>query len=190
MTRRLELLAEEAATCTACRLSDTRTSVVFGAGDPDASLFIIGEGPGANEDLSGVPFVGRSGELLDRLLREVLDLGRDQVFIANIVKCRPPDNRDPKPDEIASCSGFLSGQIAAVSPMVIVTLGNVATRAVVGTREGITTLRGTLQTTALCSVPVVPTFHPAAGLRGGPQVVATMAEDLALVGGLIGVGLR
>jgi DNA polymerase len=190
MTRNLGLLAEEAARCTACRLCETRTSVVFGSGDPHASLFIVGEGPGANEDLTGIPFVGRSGELLDQLLRDVLGLAREQVFVANIVKCRPPENRDPKPDEIEACSTFLSGQIEAVSPTVIVTLGNVATRAVVGTLDGITALRGVLQSTPLAPVPVLPTFHPAAGLRSGPRVVSAMAEDLALAGSLLGRAMR
>jgi uracil-DNA glycosylase family 4 len=150
--------------------------VVFGVGNPSAELMLIGEAPGRDEDLAGEPFVGRSGQLLDRLVAEEIGLERAQYYIANVVKCRPPGNRDPLPFEVESCHPYLEGQIGLIAPKVIVTVGNFATRAILATSEGITKLRGT-------SYPygtsvVVPTFHPAAALRGGGVVVAQMRADL------------
>lgn len=171
-------LSAVAAGCTACRLAWNRTSVVFGVGAEDADLMLIGEAPGRNEDLQGEPFVGAAGRLLDTLLAEV-GLERRDVYIANVLKCRPPGNRDPLPDEIESCKGFLLRQLELVSPRVVVTLGNFATRLILRTEAGITRLRGR-------SYPwwrgmtVVPTFHPAAALRGGERVVSGMRADLAV----------
>jgi uracil-DNA glycosylase len=172
----LEALATQASTCTACRLSETRTNVVFGVGTARSGLLVVGEGPGRDEDLRGEPFVGRSGQLLDRLIVEELGLRRDSFYIANVVKCRPPGNRDPLPDEIAACSGYLDAQVELLAPRVVVTLGNVATRVLLGTDEGISTLRG--RTHAWRGRTLVPTFHPAYALRGGGVVVAQMRADL------------
>jgi DNA polymerase len=172
----LESLAAQAATCTACRLSETRTNVVFGVGSPASGLLFVGEGPGRDEDLQGEPFVGRSGRLLDRLVLEELGLRRDAFYIANVVKCRPPGNRDPLPDEVAACAGFLEGQLAILDPRVVVSLGNVATRVLLGTEESISTLRGRAH--AWRGRTLVPTFHPAYALRGGGAVVAQMRADL------------
>jgi uracil-DNA glycosylase family 4 len=168
---------DEALTCTRCRLSEGRTQVVFGMGDPGADLMFVGEGPGAEEDRQGLPFVGRSGQLLDRLMEEEMGLTRDSCYIANVVKCRPPDNRDPKPDEIAACRPWLETQVDLISPKVIVTLGNFASKLLLDTTEGITKLRG--HTYAYRDgVVVVPTFHPAAVLRGGGEPMARMRADL------------
>jgi uracil-DNA glycosylase len=169
-------LAARAAACTACRLSETRTKVVFGTGSADSGLLVVGEGPGRDEDLSGEPFVGRSGQLLDRLIAEELGLTRASFYIANVVKCRPPGNRDPAPDEITACSGFLDAQVAAVDPAVVVTLGNVATRVLLGTELGITSLRGRAHEWR--GRVLIPTFHPAYALRGGGVIVAQMRADL------------
>jgi len=150
--------------------------VVFGEGDPDADLMVVGEGPGREEDLQGRPFVGRSGQLLDRLLAEESGLQRQEVYIANVVKCRPPGNRDPLPDEIEACRPYLDQQVALISPRVIITLGNFATRLLLDTSEGITRLRGRAFPFGAGTV-IVPTYHPAAALRGGGEVVARMRAD-------------
>lgn len=170
-------LEAAARACTACNLAATRTTVVFAGGDPASRLMFVGEAPGRDEDLQGEPFVGRSGQLLSRLIAEELGIDRTGYYIANVVKCRPPGNRDPLPGEVATCRHFLDGQIAAVSPRVIVTLGNFATRTLLATTEGITRLRGTVHPFAP-GVSVVPTFHPSAALRGGGTVVAEMRADL------------
>ncbi len=172
---RLAELAVEAAGCTRCPLAATRTQVVFGVGDPDADLMFVGEAPGRDEDLRGEPFVGRSGQLLDRLLAEEVGIGRERVYIANVVKCRPPDNRDPRPEEIGACRPYLDQQVALIAPRVVVTLGNFATRLLLDTDRGITTLRGTSY--PLGDTMLVPTFHPAAALRGGGVVLAQMRAD-------------
>ncbi|MDP9006926.1 MAG: uracil-DNA glycosylase, partial [Actinomycetota bacterium] len=138
----LEVIAVDASTCTRCPLAAGRTQVVFGVGDPDADLMFVGEGPGADEDAVGFPFVGRSGKLLDRLIAEEMDLTRADVYIANVVKCRPPANRDPRPEEMDACRSWLDAQLEQVDPKVVVTLGNVATRALLGRPDGITRLRG------------------------------------------------
>ena len=148
--------------CTRCRLHEGRTHLVFGVGNPDADLMFIGEGPGAEEDAQGEPFVGRAGKKLTEMIRAI-GFERRDVYIANIVKCRPPNNRDPKPDEIEACSPFLYSQIEAISPRVIVTLGSPATKLVLGTKEGITKVRGKWH--EVRGVPVRPTFHPAFLLR-------------------------
>ncbi len=173
----LKILADEAASCTACVLAETRTNVVFGAGGSDADLMFIGEAPGRNEDLEGEPFVGAAGRLLDRLADEV-GIARDDVYIANVLKCRPPGNRDPREEEITACKGYLAQQIKLIDPAVVMTLGNFASKLLLKTTTGITRLRGT-------AYPwwgrfVVPTFHPAAALRGGERVLNDMREDFAL----------
>jgi DNA polymerase len=151
--------------------------VVFGEGNPHADLMVVGEGPGREEDLQGRPFVGRSGQLLDRLLREEAGLQRGEVYIANVVKCRPPQNRDPLPEEIDACRPFLDEQIALIRPGVVVTLGNFATRLLLATNEGITRLRGRTFRFGPDDAVLVPTYHPAAALRGGGEVVARMRAD-------------
>jgi DNA polymerase len=181
---RLAELAAEAAGCTRCPLAATRTQVVFGVGDPDADLMFVGEAPGRDEDLRGEPFVGRSGQLLDRLLAEEVGIGRERVYIANVVKCRPPDNRDPRPDEIASCRPYLDRQVALIAPTVVVTLGNFATRLLLDTDRGITTLRGSSY--PMGDATLVPTFHPAAALRGGGVVLAQMRADFVRAKHLMG----
>ena len=151
--------------------------MVFGEGDPHAGLMVVGEGPGREEDLQGRPFVGRSGQLLDRLLIEEAGLERAQVYIANVVKCRPPGNRDPLPDEIAACRPFLDQQVALIAPRVVVTLGNFATRLLLDTGKGITRLRGRSFPFGTDGAVLLPTYHPAAALRGGGEVVARMRAD-------------
>lgn len=168
-----------AMSCTACRLSETRTNVVFGIGDPEASLMLVGEAPGKNEDLEGEPFVGAAGQLLDELLSGI-GVDRRDVYIANVLKCRPPGNRDPKEDEIDSCKGYLREQIRMIRPDVVVTLGNFATKLLLPTEMGITRMRGRRFDWWL-GATLIPTFHPAAALRGRPQVREQMAEDFALV---------
>jgi len=181
---RLAELAAEAAGCTRCPLAATRTQVVFGAGDPGADLMFVGEAPGRDEDLQGEPFVGRSGRLLDRLLDEELGIDRRQVYIANVVKCRPPDNRDPRPEEIAACRPFLDAQVSLIAPRVVVTLGNFASKLLLDTDQGITKLRGASY--PMGDTVLVPTFHPAAALRGGGLVLAQMRADFVRAKQLIG----
>ena len=181
---RLAELAAEAAGCTRCPLAAGRTQVVFGVGDPDADLMFVGEAPGRDEDLQGEPFVGRSGRLLDRLLDEELGIDRSAVYIANVVKCRPPDNRDPRPEEIDSCRPYLAAQVELIAPAVVVTLGNFATKLLLDTDQGITKVRGASYPVG--SVQLVPTFHPAAALRGGGVVLAQMRADFVRAKQLIG----
>jgi DNA polymerase len=169
-------LAKDASTCTSCRLAGGRTNVVFGMGNPRAGLMFVGEGPGEQEDLQGLPFVGRSGQLLDRLVLEEMNLTREDFYIANTVKCRPPGNRDPLLDEIEACWPYLDKQLELIDPKVVVTLGNFATRSLLGTVEGISKLRG--RAYPYRSGYLVPTFHPSAALRGGGSVVAQIRADL------------
>lgn len=173
----LQLLAKEASACIRCRLHEGRTNVVFGEGSPEADLMFIGEGPGQYEDEQGLPFVGRSGELLSSLL-EANGLSRSEVYIANVVKCRPPGNRDPRQDEIDECKGYLVDQIRLVDPAVVITLGNFSTKLLLKTEIGITRMRG--QIYPWWGRHVVPTFHPAAALRGRVQVVDQMQADIQL----------
>lgn len=179
----LEDLKARALVCTQCELAETRTQVVFGVGDPEARLMFVGEAPGKNEDLQGEPFVGAAGRLLDSLLEEV-GLGRSDVYIANVLKCRPPGNRDPKAEEIDACKGYLREQIRLISPEVVVTLGNFATKLLLNTEVGITRLRGRPHRWWLDAV-LVPTFHPAAALRGGDRVTEQMRADFAVVKALL-----
>jgi uracil-DNA glycosylase len=166
----------EASSCTRCPLASGRTQVVFGVGDPTADLMFVGEGPGAQEDLQGEPFVGRSGQLLDRLMQDELGFGRDRCYIANVVKCRPPGNRDPLPDEITSCRPWLETQVDLIDPKVVVTLGNFATKLLLQTTEGITRVRG--RSYPFRRGVLVPTYHPAAVLRSGGESLAQMRADL------------
>jgi len=175
----LDELRVTAATCTACALADTRTRVVFGVGAPDSDLMFIGEAPGKNEDLQGEPFVGAAGRLLDSLLEEA-GIERTRVYIANVLKCRPPGNRDPRPEEIESCKGYLRAQLELVDPTVVVTLGNFATKLLLKTDTGITRLRGTSYPWWRGKV-LVPTYHPAAALRGGDRITDLMRQDFQLM---------
>lgn len=169
--RSLEEAAWEAAACTRCRLAQGRTQVVYGVGDPDADLMLIGEGPGYHEDKQGEPFVGAAGQLLNRMLAEI-GLRREDVYIGNVVKCRPPGNRDPYPDEIEACTPWLREQIGSVDPAVIVTLGNFATRFILDRQVSISRVRG--QRFPWNGRTVIPTFHPAAILHGGGESSAQM----------------
>ena len=181
MTLTLAQVATEAADCTKCGLAQGRTQVVFGMGDPSANLMFVGEGPGAEEDKQGLPFVGRSGKLLDRLMAEEIGLTRDQCYIANVVKCRPPDNRDPKPEEVAACRPWLEQQLELIAPRVIVTLGNFSSKLLLDTKTGITKLRGQsypMDSITGVSTVIIPTYHPAAVLRGGGLQEAQMRSDL------------
>lgn len=157
----LESLRQHLGDCGRCSLGPTRTRLVFGVGDPHADLMFIGEAPGKNEDLQGEPFVGAAGKLLDELLASI-GLERSQVYIANVLKCRPPNNRDPLPEETERCTPYLAEQVRLVDPKVIATLGNHATKYVLGTQTGITSLRGRLF--RVDGRQVVPIFHPAAAL--------------------------
>jgi uracil-DNA glycosylase family 4 len=165
----------EAKGCVRCPLAATRTQVVFGVGSPSADLMFVGEAPGQQEDLQGEPFVGRSGQLLDRLVFEEMGLTRDRFYIANTVKCRPPGNRDPEAAEIAACRPWLDTQVDLIDPKVVVTLGNFAAKLLLGTTEGITKLRG--RAYPFRRGMLVPTYHPAAVLRS-PGLNAQIRADL------------
>ncbi len=180
----LRALREHIGDCHRCPLGDTRNSVVFGTGREDAHVMFVGEAPGRNEDLRGEPFVGAAGRLLDELLASV-DMSRSDVYIANIVKCRPPGNRDPRSVEIDTCTPFLREQVRLVSPRVIVTLGNFATRFVLGTTAAITGLRGIVHRRG--HRVVLPIFHPAAALYDRTKRDVLFA-DIALLPGLIAGG--
>ena len=158
----LTALRDEIGDCRRCKLCEQRTHIVFGVGDPKAKLMFVGEGPGADEDAQGEPFVGRAGQKLNEMIRAI-GLERKDVYIANVVKCRPPGNRDPEPDEVATCSPFLFRQIELIQPKAIVALGSPATKTLLNTKTGITALRG--KWGAFRGIPVMPTFHPAYLLR-------------------------
>ena len=174
-----EELERAALGCSKCALAAGRTQVVFGSGDPHADLMFVGEGPGQREDEQGLPFVGPSGNLLTELI-EGIDLRRDQCYIANVVKCRPPGNRDPLPDEIKACRPFLEAQLDFISPRVVVTLGNFAMKLLLNTKEGITKTRGH-EFSFRENAVLIPTFHPAAALRGAGNVLADMRADFVRV---------
>jgi uracil-DNA glycosylase family 4 len=171
--------------CTRCPLHAGRTKTVFGAGNADADLMFIGEAPGAEEDRQGVPFVGRAGQLLNQLLEEI-GMKREDAFIANILKSRPPGNRDPAPEEIEACWPFLERQIQLIEPRVIATLGNFATKKITSNQTGITRVHGVPQVHAVGgrTVFVFPVLHPAAALRT-PSLVETLREDFAKLPALI-----
>ena len=158
----LVVLARSAADCQLCRLSEKRHKVVFGEGDPHAAVMFIGEGPGAEEDRTGRPFVGQAGQLLERMLFAI-GFQREQVYITNIVKCRPPGNRDPKEDEVAPCAPYLDQQIELIAPKVLVALGKPASHRLTGTKKPISALRG--RWVSYRGVPLMPVFHPAYVLR-------------------------
>lgn len=158
--------AQEVRTCSKCVLCEGRIQTVFGEGDPDAQIMFVGEGPGQNEDEQGRPFVGRSGDLLDKQI-QAMGFERSQVYIANVVKCRPPNNRTPLADEVDACSDYLRRQIEIIRPRVIITLGGPAAKLVLNVKEGITRIRGQWHEYPGVNpaVPVMPTFHPAFLLR-------------------------
>ena len=182
----LATFAAEVAGCTKCRLAEGRTQVVFGVGDSDADLMFVGEAPGFHEDQQGKPFVGQAGKLLDRLLAGI-GLERDQVYIANVLKCRPPGNRDPQPDEIEACEGHLFRQIALIEPKVVATLGNFATKLLSGKPTGITRVHGAEQETTLGGrrVLLYPLYHPAAALYT-PAMLKVLEADFARLPELLG----
>jgi DNA polymerase len=159
----LDGVRAELGDCTRCRLSEGRRQIVFGDGNPNADLLFVGEGPGAEEDRRGLPFVGRAGDLLTQMIEKGLEIPRSEVYICNIVKCRPPENRTPRPDEVSTCQPFLDGQIDAVQPKVIVTLGKPAASLLLGRDVAITRLRGTWH--EYRGIPLMPTLHPAYVLR-------------------------
>jgi uracil-DNA glycosylase len=173
----LAAFADRVAGCTKCRLAAGRTQVVFGVGNPDADLMFVGEAPGFHEDQQGYPFVGQAGKVLDRLLAGI-GLTREGVYIANVVKCRPPGNRDPQPDEIEACEGYLFRQIELIEPRVVATLGNFATKLLSGKPHGITRVHGTPQDATLGGrrVTLYPLYHPAAALYT-PAMLRTLEED-------------
>ena len=173
----LDSIRQELGECTRCRLHEGRNHLVFGEGNPQAALIFVGEGPGREEDLQGKPFVGRAGELLTRII-EAIELTRDEVYIANIVKCRPPNNRDPKPDEIKTCLPFLIKQLEAIKPRIICALGTFAAQTLLGTEERISTLRGHFHTYQ--GVKLMPTYHPAFLLRN-PQFKRDVWEDMKMI---------
>jgi len=175
--RVLEELSAEAAACTRCGLAEGRTKSVFGRGSPDTELVFIGEGPGYHEDQQGLPFVGRAGQLLDRMI-EAMGFGTDQVYICNVVKCRPPDNRTPKPDEAAACQRFLVGQLEAIAPRVIVALGRCAAENLGCIRPEARGWRGVWS--EWHAIPVMPTYHPAFLLRN-ENMKRPVWEDLQKV---------
>ena len=170
--------------CVRCALSVTRQRVVVGSGPANAAVAFVGEAPGRSEDEGGLPFIGRSGRLLFELVAEELELTREQCYVTNVVKCRPPANRTPTRRELSTCEPWWIEQRTMLAATVIVTLGNTATHQVLGTDEAISQLRGRpvrLDDTTV----VVPTFHPAAALRGGPSIVTMMRHDLATVAKLL-----
>lgn len=179
----LNELRAEVAACRRCPLCDGRTQTVFGVGDPNARVLIVGEAPGKNEDAQGEPFVGAAGKYLNELLA-IAGLTREEVFIANVLKCRPPSNRDPRPEEIQACTPFLREQTRTINPEFIVTLGNFSTKFILKTDVGITRLHGTLQKAG--RFKVFPIFHPAAALYDGKKREA-LENDFATLGELLSV---
>ena len=177
----LTKIKEDLGDCRRCGLCEKRTNIVFGVGSPDARLMFIGEGPGADEDRQGEPFVGRAGQLLTKII-EAMGISRPDVYIANIVKCRPPDNRTPLPDEVSTCSPFLAQQVAAIRPQVIVCLGTPAAQTILGSRETITRIRGSFR--EVNGIQVMPTFHPAYLLRN-PAAKREVWEDMKQVMALL-----
>jgi DNA polymerase len=171
-------LREVLGDCRRCKLCDGRTNIVFGTGNPQAELMFVGEAPGANEDEQGIPFIGQAGNLLTNIITNGMGLARDDVYIANIIKCRPPGNRDPEPDEIVACEPFLHRQIGIIRPRVIVTLGKFATQALLRERTPISKLRGSWLDYQ--GVPVMPTFHPAYLLHN-PSAKGIVWSDIQLV---------
>jgi uracil-DNA glycosylase len=190
-TERRELLKgvyEQARNCVRCPLHQTRTTVVFGSGSADAELMFVGEAPGANEDRMGLPFVGQAGKLLDKLLGEI-GMTRQEVFVVNTIKCRPPDNRDPHPNEIESCQPYLRQQIELVEPVVICTLGNFSTKLLRGETIGISRLHGQVELREIGSraVRLYPLYHPAAALYT-PSTLDALRRDFHRIPELLALG--
>jgi len=182
----LQAYASSVASCTRCRLAQGRTQVVFGSGNPSADLMFVGEAPGFHEDKQGLPFVGQAGKLLEKLLAGI-GLHRSDVYIANVLKCRPPGNRDPQPDEIEACESHLFRQIEMIEPTVVATLGNFATKLLSGRPLGITRVHGQEQETTLGgrSVLLYPLYHPAAALYT-PAMLEVLESDFARLPALLG----
>lgn len=178
-------VAQEVASCRKCGLAATRTRTVFSDGTPEARILFVGEAPGADEDAQGVPFVGRAGQLLTRMIEEGMGIPRNDVYICNVLKCRPPDNRNPEPSEIAACRGYLEAQIDTIRPDAIVALGKFAAQFLLETEEGIMRLRG--RWGSYRGIPVMPTFHPSYLLRQ-PEKKREAWEDLLAV--LVRLGLK
>ena len=177
----LDVIRTELGDCQRCGLADCRTKLVYGVGNPNARLVLVGEAPGREEDLTGVPFVGEAGQLLDRILL-AMGLQREAVYLCNVLKCRPPNNRDPEPEEIATCEAFLARQLAAIRPQVIVGLGRFAVQSLLKTKVPISHLRGEWQ--SYQGIPLMPTYHPSYLLRnpeGKRDVWADMKEVLRLL---------
>ncbi len=176
----LRAVREELGDCRRCALCKTRKNIVFGVGSPEADLVVVGEGPGAQEDQQGEPFVGKAGQMLDKMLVHVLGLTRQQAYILNVVKCRPPRNRNPHPDEIDACRPFMDAQLSAIEPKVILVLGSVAFKTLLNTAHGITRARGRWHVWrdphTDRAVPVMPTFHPAYLLRRPEDKGKTFAD--------------
>jgi DNA polymerase len=190
LTRAAQLaeLERQVEACTACGLHETRSRTVFGVGNPDAELMFVGEAPGFHEDQQGVPFVGQAGKLLDKLLGGI-GLEREDVYIANVLKSRPPGNRDPQPDEISACEGWLFRQIGVIEPTIVATLGNFATKLLSGKPAGITRVHGQEQPTTLGGrrVLLYPLYHPAAALYT-PAMLRVLEEDFRRIPELLGRG--
>jgi uracil-DNA glycosylase len=186
----LQAYADAVAGCTRCRLAQGRTQVVFGAGNPHADLMFVGEAPGFHEDKQGLPFVGQAGKLLEKLLAQI-GLARSDVYIANVLKCRPPGNRDPQPDEIEACESHLFRQIELIEPTVVATLGNFATKLLSGRQLGITKVHGQEQETTLGGRKVLlyPLYHPAAALYT-PTMLKVLESDFARLPELLGRSLE
>jgi uracil-DNA glycosylase len=186
----LDAYAESVAACTRCRLAQGRTQVVFGSGNPRADLMFVGEAPGFHEDKQGLPFVGQAGKLLEKLLAGV-GLARSDVYIANVLKCRPPGNRDPQPDEIEACESHLFRQIGLIEPVVVATLGNFATKLLSGRPVGITKVHGQEQKTTMGGRDVLlyPLYHPAAALYT-PAMLKVLESDFARLPELLGRSLE
>jgi len=174
----LEDLRSELGDCQRCKLAGHRTNIVFGVGNPQAKLMFVGEGPGHDEDVQGEPFVGRAGQLLTEIITKGMGLRRADVYIANVIKCRPPGNRNPEPDEVAACQPFLQRQVELIRPVVIVALGTFAAQALLRTRTPISRLRG--QWHDYCGIRLMPTFHPAYLLRN-PQDKRIVWQDIKAV---------
>ncbi|MEZ4318985.1 MAG: uracil-DNA glycosylase [Myxococcota bacterium] len=176
----LRQVREELGDCTRCGLCKTRQNIVFGVGSGEADLVVVGEGPGQQEDVQGEPFVGPAGQMLDKMLEHVLGLNRSQTYILNVVKCRPPNNRNPLPDEVAACRPFMEAQLRALQPKVVLVLGSVAWRTLMETEQGITRARGRWHVWrdpgSDLEVPVMPTFHPAYLLRKPEDKRLTFAD--------------
>jgi len=186
-SERLKAIREAMGDCKRCRLCEKRTQVVFGVGDPAARILFVGEGPGAEEDRQGIPFVGRAGQLLTDIITKGMGLRRQDVYIANVVKCRPPENRVPQPDEMATCMPFLEAQIEAIRPEVIVALGGTACQGLLGAPAQITKIRG--RWTDFRGIPLMPTFHPSYLLRN-PGAKKQVWEDIQQVMSKLGMAVR